>query len=141
MALTISKDSKDPASAWEYIKWITSNQTQAEISKRFLEQIKGTVFIPANLDAISQMSLKEENTKTLKLQAEGSRSSTYGLVAPRLRRRYLQFAAQEAVLMGKDPEEAMRKAALEHNEEINKKNKEYKRFIEKLLAEAKKKHN
>lgn len=141
LALTISKDSKDPTSAWEYIKWITSSQTQAEISKRFLDQIKGTVFIPANLDAISQMSLKEENTKTLKLQAEGSRSSTYGLVAPRLRRRYLQFAAQEAVLMGKDPEGAMRKAASEHNEEIKKKNNEYKRFIEKLLAEAKKKPN
>ncbi|HOJ46479.1 MAG TPA: hypothetical protein PLW82_04045, partial [Bacillota bacterium] len=78
----------------------------------------------------------EENALTLRKQAEGSRASMYGLVAPRLRRRYLQFAAEEVVLLGRDPEEAIRKAAADHNEEIRKKTIEYDRFIKRMLEEA-----
>ena len=56
----------------------------------------------------------------------------FGLVSPNNRRRYLQFAAQEAILQGVDPEVAIRKYAAEHNVEIKRKQNEYKRFIEKL---------
>lgn len=136
-ALIISKDSKNPEAAWEFVKWISSKEIQSLMSMRFASQISGAMFIPGNPDAIVAMPIASQDAKTLKFQAEGSRSSTYGLVAPRLRRRYLQFAAQEVVLMGKDPEEAIRKAAAEHNEEIRKKTKEYERFIKRLLEDAK----
>lgn len=139
MALTISKDSKEPKAAWEYIKWLTSTEIQGEITNRLAQHIKGTLFIPANSDAISLAPVGQENANILKLQAQGSRASLYGLVAPRLRRRYLQFAAEEVVLLGKDPEEAIRKAASDHNEEIRKKTVEYDRFIKKMLEEAAKK--
>src|SRR5690606_34315737 len=102
------------------IKWLCSVETQTEITTRFAQQIRGNLFIPANSEAIGNMPVGEENALTLRKQAEGSRASMYGLVAPRLRRRYLQFAAEEVVLLGRDPEEAIRKAAADHNEEIRK---------------------
>lgn len=136
VALVISKDSKNPQAAWEYIKWLCSVETQTEITTRLAQQIRGNLFIPANSEAIGNMPVGEENALTLRKQAEGSRASMYGLVAPRLRRRYLQFAAEEVVLLGRDPEEAIRKAAADHNEEIRKKTIEYDRFIKRMLEEA-----
>ena len=133
LALTISEKSKQPQAAWEYIKWLTSTPVQIELAKAFMEQIQGTMFIPANKEAMSKIPILPDDARTLQKQAQGSRSSIYGLVAPRNRRRYLQMAAQEVILLGTDPETAIRKAASEHNEEIRKKNVEYERFIKKLL--------
>ncbi|MFA6694870.1 MAG: hypothetical protein WCS44_08595, partial [Bacillota bacterium] len=116
-----------------FIKWITDPQVQAEFSRQVMNQIPGAIFIPSNREAMLNIDMPKEDLELLIRAADVGNISTYGLVAPRLRRRYLQFAAQEAILQGVDPETAIRKAAREHNAEIQKKEVEYSRFIVNLL--------
>lgn len=134
-ALTIFKTSKMKNEAWNFIKWITSPRIQAEFSIRVMNQIPGSIFIPANREAVLNIDMPKEDLELLLKAADEGKISTYGLVAPRLRRRYLQFAAQKAILQGEDPEKAIREAADEHNTEIKKKEVEYARFIANLLKE------
>ncbi len=137
-SLSIFKTSKNKNEAWEYIKWITSTQVQIELAKRAREKVKGTMILPANLEAIMSIGLPNKDLSTYKkVLAEGT-ASIYGLVAPRHRRRYLLFATREAVIEGVNPESALLKYAKEHNQEIRQKEKEYARFIEKLLADQRK---
>ncbi len=134
-ALTIFKDSKMKKEAWNFIRWITEEQVQAEFSRKVMAKIPGSIFVPSNREAILKLDMPQEAIGLmLKAVDEGS-ISIYGLVAPKLRRRYLQFAAHEAILQGVDPETAIRKYAEEHNNEIKKKEKEYARFIANLFKE------
>lgn len=134
-ALTIFKNSKMQKEAWNFIKWMTDEAVQAEFSKKVMAKIPGAIFVPANRQAILKIDMPKEDLQLMLKAVDIGASSTYGLVAPRLRRRYLQFAAQESILEGIDPEVAIRKAADEHNAEIKKKEKEYARFISSLLKQ------
>ena len=137
-ALTIFKGSKMKEEGWEFIKWITSTPIQIELAKRSMARVSGTMLLPANLEAITKIDLPSKDLDVyLKVLQEGT-TSVYGLVAPRHRRRYLQFAAEEAILHGVAPDEAIKKYALEHNQELRKKEVEYSRFIKRLLEEQKK---
>lgn len=137
-ALTIFKDSKMKKEAWNFIRWITEVRVQAEFSRQVMAKIPGSIFVPSNREAVLKLDMPQEAIQLmLKAVDEGS-ISIYGLVAPKLRRRYLQFAAHEAILQSVDPETAIRKYADEHNTEIKKKEKEYARFIATLLKEQSK---
>jgi len=137
-ALTIFKLSKKKAEAWEFIKWITSTPIQIELAKRSMARVAGTMLLPADLEAITKIDLPAEDLIVYQKVLKEGVTSVYGLVAPRHRRRYLQFAAEEAILNGVDPVVAIKKYAVEHNQEIRKKESEYSRYIKKLLDEQKK---
>lgn len=137
-ALTIFKNSRMKNEAWNFIKWMTEEKTQAEFAKLVMAKIPGSIFVPANRQAVLKLDMPKEDLQLMLGAMDAGSTSTYGLVAPKLRRRYLQFAAQEAILQGVDAETAIRKAASEHNSEIKKKEKEYARFIETLLKEQSK---
>ena len=102
-----------------------------------MEQIKGTLFLPANSIALKKVNLDKEAVTAFSNALDVSTSSVYGLVAPRHRRRYLLMAAQKAILQGTNPDKAIREAADEHNSEIKKKQVEYDRYIKKLLNQKK----
>ncbi len=136
-SLGIFESSKKKNQAWEFIKWITDEKTQLDISTRIMEQIKGTLFLPANSIALKKVNLDKEAVTAFSNALDVSTSSVYGLVAPRHRRRYLQMAAQKAILQGTNPDKAIREAADEHNSEIKKKQVEYDRYIKKLLNQKK----
>lgn len=131
----IFETSKKKNEAWEYIRWLTSEETQVEVSNRIMSQIKGALFLPANRNALSKVNIGQAAIETYQKALNTATSSVYGLVAPRHRRRYLQFAAQKAVLNNVNPEQAMKEAAAEHNSEIVKKQKEYDRYIKRLLGQ------
>ncbi|HHY19365.1 MAG TPA: extracellular solute-binding protein [Firmicutes bacterium] len=131
-SLGLFKGSKNKELGWEFIKWFTSEEIQSEIANKVMERIQGSFFLPAHLESITKLPLPENDLQTLISQLKVSKASLFGLVSPNNRRRYLQFAAQEAILQGVDPEVAIRKYAAEHNVEIKRKQNEYKRFIEKL---------
>ena len=130
----IFKESKNKELAWEFIKWFTSEEVQLEMTKRITERITGSMFLPANLASLQHIPVADADRQTFLRQLEVSKASVFGLVSPNNRRRYLQFVAQEAVLTGVDPKDAMTKYAAEHNAEIARKQAEYKRFIERLLG-------
>lgn len=133
-SMGIFKASKNQELAWEFVKWYTSEQVQLEMAVKITERVKGSMFLPANLGSLNNLPIDEADRKTFLEQLKASKASIFGLVSPNNRRRYLQFAAQEAVLTGVDPTEAITKYAAEHNVEIARKQNEYKRYIEKLLA-------
>lgn len=137
-ALGIFKSSKMKVEAWEFIKWITSNPIQTELAKRSMARVSGAMFLPADLDAITKIDLPAQDLAVYQKALKEGTTSIYGLVAPRHRRRYLQFAAEEAILNGVDPKAALLKYANEHNQEIRKKESEYSRFIKRLLEEQNK---
>ena len=132
-ALGIFNASKKKNQAWEFIKWITDESVQLEFSKRIMDQIKGSMFLPSNRGAISKISIDAKAAEVFNTALNTSKSSIYGLVAPKHRRRYLQMAAQRCILEGEDPEKSIRKAADEHNEELRRKQVEYNRYIKELL--------
>ena len=132
-ALGIFGNSKKKQEGWEYIKWITSEETQLLLSKLIMERIQGTLFLPSNRGAVSSTPIDPKGAEIFDKALNEGTSSIYGLVAPNHRRRYLQMAAQKTILMGVDAETAMREAALEHNQEIARKQVEYDRFIKRLL--------
>lgn len=136
-ALGIFDSSKKKKEAWNFIKWITEEKTQIEISTRIMKQIQGALFIPSSRGAIGKINLTQQAVETYDKALNIATSSIYGLVAPRHRRRYLQMAAQKAILNGFDPEKAIREAADEHNVEIKRKQVEYDRYIKKLLDQKK----
>ncbi len=137
-SLGLFKASKNKELGWEFIKWFTSEEIQLELADKITERIQGAFFLPANMNAIKKLKLPEKDLQTILAQLNVSKSSVFGLVSPNNRRRYLQFAAQEAVLHGTDPETAIRKYAEEHNVELKRKQNEYKRYIEQLNKAYKK---
>lgn len=132
-ALGIFDSSKKKTEAWEFIKWITSEETQLEISSRIMSQIQGSLFLPSTRGSALKIDIDKESAVAYDNALSEATSSVYGLVAPRHRRRYLQMAAQKAILTGVDPETAMLEAAQEHNSEISRKQREYDRYIKVLL--------
>lgn len=132
-SMGIFKGSKNQELAWEFIKWFTSEEVQLEMTVRITDRIQGSMFFPANLNSLQRLPIDETDKQTFLEQLKVSKASVFGLVSPNNRRRYLQFAAQEAILTGVDPETAIVKYAGEHNVEIARKQSEYKRYIEKLL--------
>ncbi|HOA90676.1 MAG: ABC transporter substrate-binding protein [Bacillota bacterium] len=133
-SLGIFNSSKKKQQAWEFIKWITSEEVQLAISNRVMAQIQGAMFLPSNRGAALKLDVDPVVASSWDKALHEATSSVYGLVAPRHRRRYLQMAAQKSILMGVDPETAMREAADEHNSEIARKQKEYDRYIKQLLG-------
>lgn len=133
-ALGIFDSSKKKQQAWEYIKWLTEEQTQLELASRIMSQIQGAIFVPANVGSATKIGIDQASGEIFNKALAESTTSVYGLVAPRHRRRYLQMAAQRAILQGDDPKEAILLAAEEHNSEISRKQIEYDRFIKKLLG-------
>ncbi len=136
-AVGIFDSSKKKTQAWEFIKWLTDETTQLEISNRVMNQIKGTIFLPSIRGGVNKIPIDSKAAQVFENALNVATSSIYGLVAPRHRRRYLQMAAQKAILNGENPEKAIRDAAEEHNSEIKKKQVEYDRFIKKLLDKKK----
>lgn len=132
-SMGLFKASKNKELGWEFIKWFTSEEIQLEIAEKVMQRIKGSMFLPAHLGSLNKLPLPKNDLQVMLEQLKVSKASIFGLVAPKNRRRYLQFAAQEAILQGVDPETAIRKYAQEHNSEIKRKQVEYKRYIEQLL--------
>jgi len=132
-ALGIFDSSKKKKEAWEFIRWITSEQTQLEICARIMNQIQGALFLPSNRGAALKIDIDKETAISYDRALSEATGSVYGLVAPRHRRRYLQMAAQKAILTDVDPKTAMLEAAQEHNAEISRKQREYERYIKVLL--------
>lgn len=133
-ALGIFASSKKKTQAWEFIKWITSEETQLELSSRIMNQIQGALFLPSTRGSALKIDIAQDSAAAYDKALNEATSSVYGLVAPRHRRRYLQMAAQKTILTGVDPKTAILEAAAEHNAEIARKQKEYERYIKVLLS-------
>ncbi len=128
------KDSKNKTEAWEFLKWWLRADTQQKYSEILWNQLK--LFTqPANMQAYNSLSyLPDNHKKILNEQARVSKAPLFalGLV---ISQRYLTNAARSVAIANADPEDEMRNAAKLANQEMERKQKEYDRFIKQLLAQ------
>ncbi len=130
--LMIFKTSKHQKEAWEWIKWVTQPHIQAELAKRTMEKLPGSMFLPSIPEAYNTLPLPEKDRIVFRDQAAVSRAPVFTLASERIINRYIVFALNEAIIQGSSPETAIKKAAQGVNTDLKTKWAEWKRFISKL---------
>ncbi|HHY20005.1 MAG TPA: extracellular solute-binding protein [Firmicutes bacterium] len=115
-----------------WLKWFLSAETQGKLAQRIIKEIPGSIYIPTNINAIEYLPLPKEHIKVIMNQAKDSIAPAYALAPESVTLRFINFAAYEAVVEGANPETAIKKAARDMNTELDKKQREYARFITKL---------
>ena len=126
------KASKKQDEAFAWLKWWLSTETQTKYINEVPKALPGSVVIPANRHAMLNMPLPEEDVEAYMLQASHSIAPAYALAPESITHRFINNACAKAVLQGVDPVEAILEAASLMNVELEKKQKEYARFISKL---------
>ncbi|HOL13362.1 MAG TPA: extracellular solute-binding protein [Bacillota bacterium] len=132
MTLSIMVSSKKKALAWELIKFLAKPETQARYAERVMKEISGITFIPSDLDAFRQLPIPDRDREVLEEQARHAKTPSFSLAPREVSYRLLDFAAHEVVQLGKDPVDAIKDAAKQMTLELQKKNIEFKRFLDKL---------
>ncbi|MFA6694893.1 MAG: extracellular solute-binding protein, partial [Bacillota bacterium] len=130
--LSIMVSSKKKAQAWELIKFLAQPEIQARYAERVMNEIKGITFIPSDLDAFRQLPIPEKDRLVLEEQARHAKTPPFSLAPREVSYRLLDFAAHEVIQLGKDPLDAIKDAAKQMTTELQKKNVEFKRFLDKL---------
>ncbi len=128
--LGIFTNSKYKKESWEFIKWFFSEEIQTEYSNRVLQKLPHYFFFSANMDAAAKSPFPAEDVKVLFAQAEQSIAPRAGLGATIVCRRFMDNAIMRCILQGEDPEVSIKKAAKESNDELQRKFKEFKRFVD-----------
>lgn len=126
----IFTNSKHKKESWEFIKWFFSEDIQVEYSNRVMQKLPHYFFFSANMDAAARSPFPDEDVKVFFAQAEQSMAPRTGLGATIVCRRFMDNAIMRCLLQNEDPEKSIRQAAKESNDELQRKHKEFKRFIE-----------
>lgn len=122
MILTGAKDYKK---SWEFIKWVTSDETQVQYAKE-VESVLGIAAkqATANLSAIESMSWTDSEYKALKTQIK-SLKGTPEIPGGYYTSRAIDFAFADVYAGGKEPSAALLNQVKMINQEITRKRKEF----------------
>jgi len=121
-----SQEQRD--AAWEFMKWYTAPDTLAKIQKGFYEVPDKWVLIFGTKESFANAKYYPEHLKLIgevldqgvKMTSIPGGYSTY---------RYIDFAFNKVVLQNEDPEVAIKKAAADSTLELERKRKEFARFL------------
>lgn len=127
----ISSYSKNKEDAWQFMKWFTSTEAQASIANGIIERIPGSLWLPANKDALNKVNIDPDTRKAYYGQLEHSEPAPYAANVAVLYR-YVKFAVDKSILNNMDPKTAILEAAKEMNDEMSRRKKEYSRLLERL---------
>ncbi len=129
--LSIASQSKHKNEAWEFIKWLTSVNVQKDFCNAVFSQISGSMWLPANKAAFNQINLDESFRQSFYKQVEQS-SPVPPAINVNVLYRYVKFAIDKSILKGINPKVAIVEAAKEMNQDMNKRRKEYNRYLQEL---------
>ena len=129
--LAMSAYSKNKEAAWQLMKWLLSKETQTLFSNQIVEQISASVWLPANKYAYKDLHLKESYKQTFFNQVEASETVPPAINVNVLYR-YVKLAIDKAILNKINPKTAIVEAARDMNSEMNRRKKEYSRFLAEL---------
>lgn len=132
MTFALFKDAKRVDDGFLWLKWFLSPDIQGQMAQRVAKEVVGSIFIPANVNAVNAMQIPADHIKVVLEQAKASIAPAYALAPESVTQRFINFAAYEAAVEGKDPAAAIKKAARDMTSELEKKQKEYARYISKL---------
>ncbi len=127
----ISTYSKHKEEAWQFLKWFASTETQTSISNGIIEQIPGSMWLPANKEALAKVNIEDDAKRTFYGQLSHSEPAPYAINVAVLYR-YVKFAVDKSILQNADPKEAILEAAKEMNDEMARRKKEYSRLLANL---------
>jgi ABC-type glycerol-3-phosphate transport system substrate-binding protein len=126
----VMKDSNNKQEAWQYLKWMLSDDIQYNVLASWNKMLPGLPWKFSNRRATEKYlaTFHPREGKTLVDQmnmSRGIRPALGGLLVPR----FILNAFVEVIQKGEDPEVAIRKAAAESNKEMKRKQKEFERFV------------
>jgi ABC-type glycerol-3-phosphate transport system substrate-binding protein len=116
---------------FELLKWLTSSDFTGKFMLLANQSSEKWRLFFATKDTLDNALFPEGHLEIVQrglVNSRVPRAVIGGYVADR----YVDFAFNKVVVQGADPEEAIREAASESTKEIQKKLKEFARFIEKL---------
>ena len=127
----IPASTKQKDAAFELLKWLTSSDFTGKFMLLANQSSEKWRLFFATKDTLDNALFPEGHLEIVQrglVNSRVPRAVIGGYVADR----YVDFAFNKVVVQGADPEEAIREAASESSKEIQKKLKEFARFIEKL---------
>ncbi len=128
IVMGISTYSKQKEEAWQFLKWFSTTDTQANIANAIFEQIPGTMWLPANKESFGKLKIEDYARQTFYDQLTHSEPAPYAINVAVLYR-YIQFAVDKCILKDVDAKEAILEAAKDMNNEMARRKKEYSRFL------------
>lgn len=131
LAWAIPASSKKKQEAWEFMKWITSSEVTSEFMVKAYESSEKWRLFFASKETLDRAIFPTEKliiAQKALANCRVQRAVVGGYVADR----YVDFAFSKVILQNEDPETAIKQAAHESTQEIQKKLKEFARFLDKL---------
>lgn len=128
---SIVSSSKKQEAAWKLLEYLSSNEFTTEfMNKAYTSVDKARIFF-SNKNSIDKASFPSEHIALCREALKTCRMQT-AVIGGTIANRYVDFAFNKVVLQGADPEAAIKQAAKESTTEIQKKLKEFARFINQL---------
>lgn len=128
---TMFKSSKNKKEAWEFIKFMTSNDFQNKYAKTLMTKIPGSIHIPTVAGAYSTLPLPDNQKKVLLGVVQTAKAPPFAIASEAIVLRHIEFAINKVVVQKQDPEKAILEAARNMNTDLKTKFAEYNRFIKK----------
>ena len=127
---SIISSSKKKDAAWEFMKWVSSTEFTTKFMNRGHELHKSRIFF-SNKNSIENAPFPKEKLHLAHEALATCRMQT-AVIGGHIADRYIDFAFNKVVLQGDDPEAAIKQAAKESTDEIQRKLKEFSRYIKTL---------
>ena len=127
---SIVSSSKKQQASWKLIEYISSSEFTTQFMNQVYKIEKSRLFF-SNKNSIDKANFPKAHIALARKSLKDCRMQTAVIGGP-IANRYIDFAFNKVVLQGDDPETAIKQAAKESTLEIQKKLKEFARFIKQL---------
>ena len=121
---------KKKDAAWKFMEWLSSNDFAVKFSQAGNQLHKNRLFF-ANKNAIDNAPFPKDKLGLAKEALATCRMQT-AVIGGHVANRYIDFAFNKVVLQNENPETAIKQAAKESTDEIQRKIKEFSRYIKNL---------
>ncbi|MDD2430570.1 MAG: extracellular solute-binding protein [Firmicutes bacterium] len=130
--LAIFNNSKHKEEAFRYLEWYLSDETQIRVTDAIMSTIPGTMWVSGNMAAASAMKMPEKDREVLFDQLSQSKTFSYFPGSMAIQRE-LDFAVMSVLQLGTDPKDALANAAKTTENELDRKQREYQRYLDKMI--------
>ncbi len=130
--LGIAKNTKNKEAAFKYLEWYLSDDVQSKVVKLVPEKIRGAMLFSGNIAATKSLPITENDRQKFYEQFNVSNAFSYFPGGAAVQRE-LNFAVHNVLQKKMAPGEALKIADKNTVQELSRKQKEYQRYIEKLI--------
>ncbi|MDD4692792.1 MAG: extracellular solute-binding protein [Firmicutes bacterium] len=130
----IFERSENKRAAFEWIQWFTSAEIQTIFSKEYQQRVSGAFHLSPNVEAMANMAIPDAHRQVLMKQLSEDIGIPFALGGETVWR-YVENATARVIFNNEDPEKSIRFAAKEVTDEMQRKAKEFERFL-KMLPES-----